>query len=74
MFGYGGPAAVTAIPTTRKDRPSSVTRSPTPTPSASANVRSSTIPPGRTQVPAVTFGWSTDAGASARPFGLHRAR
>ncbi len=60
-------AAVTAIPATVNDRPFRVTRSPTPTPSASAKVRSITTPPGRTQLPAVSFGWSTAAGAWVRP-------
>ncbi len=41
--------------------------SPTRAPSASAKVRSSTTPPGRTQLPAVTSGWSTAAGAWLRP-------
>src|ERR1700691_188663 len=67
QFGYGAAAAVTAIPVTVNGRPSRVTRSPTPTPSAVAKVRSITTPPGRTQLPAVSFGWSTAAGAWARP-------
>src|SRR5258708_24996008 len=66
-FGYGGLAAVTAIPATRNGRPFRVTRSPTPAPSASAKVRSSTTPPGRTQLPAVSFGWSAEAAAWSRP-------
>jgi hypothetical protein len=44
-----------------------MTWSPTPAPSAVAKVRSSTTPPGRTQLPAVSFGWSTEAGAWLRP-------
>ena len=35
-FGYGGAAAVTAIPATVNGRPFRVTRLPTPMPSASA--------------------------------------
>ena len=60
-------AAVTAIPATVNDWPFRVSRSPTLTPSASAKVRSITTPPGRTQLPAVSSGWSTAAGASVRP-------
>jgi len=51
------------MPATVKGWPLRVIRSPTPTPSASAKVRSITTPPGRTQRPAVSFGWSTGAGA-----------
>ena len=58
---------MTAIPATVNGRPFSVIRSPAPTPSPAAKVRSSTTPPGRTQLPAVSLGWSTDAGASSRP-------
>jgi hypothetical protein len=58
---------VTAIPVTVNGRPFSVIRSPAPTPSPAAKVRSSTTPPGRTQLPAVSLGWSTVAGASSRP-------
>jgi hypothetical protein len=65
--GYGGCAAVTAIPATLKRLPFRVTTSPTPAPSASAKVRSSTTPSGRTQLPAVKSGWSTAAGAWPRP-------
>jgi len=58
---------VTAIPVTVYGRPFSVIRSPTPAPRPAANVRSSTTPPGRTQRPAVSLGWSTAAGVSSRP-------
>ncbi len=58
---------MTAIPATVNGWPFRVTRSPTPTLSAVAKVRSITTPPGRTQLPAVSFGWSTKAGASVRP-------
>ena len=58
---------MTAIPVTVNARPFSVIRSPAPTPSPAAKVRSSTTPPGRTQLPAVSLGWSTVAGASSRP-------
>ena len=58
---------MTAIPATVNARPSRVTRSPTPTSSASAKVRSITTPSGRTQLPAVSFGWSIEAGACPRP-------
>src|SRR5271156_5030109 len=66
-FGYGDCAAVTAMPATVNDLPFRLTRSPTETPSASAKVRSITTPPGRTQLPAVSRGWSTAAGAIVRP-------
>jgi hypothetical protein len=62
-----GTAAVTARPVTRNRRPPRVTWSPTRTPSAAAKARSTTTPPARTQVPAVTSGRSTRAGAAARP-------
>ena len=58
---------MTAIPATVNGRPFSVIRSPTPTPSPAAKVRSSTTPPGRTQLPAVSFGLVDRAGASSRP-------
>src|SRR5580698_6481174 len=55
------------MPATANDLPSRLTRSPTDTPSASAKVRSITTPPGRTQLPAVSSGWSTADGAWLRP-------
>src|ERR1700733_4004125 len=55
------------MPATANDLPFRLTRSPTDTPSASAKVRSITTPPGRTQLPAVSSGWSTADGASLRP-------
>src|SRR5262245_42312133 len=44
-----------------------VIRSPSPTPRASAKPASTTTPPGRTQLPAVNWGWSTEAEAVSRP-------
>ncbi len=55
-------AALTAVPMTGMERPATVTRSPTSTPSAVAKPRSTTTPPGRTQVPEVTRGRSTGPG------------
>src|ERR1700683_4498785 len=55
------------MPATTNDLPSRLTLSPTETPSASAKVRSIATPPGRTQLPAVSSGWSTADGASVRP-------
>ena len=55
------------MPATANDVPLRLTRSPAETPSASAKVRSITTPPGRTQLPAVSSGWSTAAAAAARP-------
>src|SRR5829696_3023788 len=60
-------AAVTATPTTSNDRPSRVTGSPTRTPSAPAKAASTTTPPSLTQLPCISSGWSTDAGAASRP-------
>ena len=67
MFGMGTLAAVTAVPTTRNGRPFSVMRSPSPTRSASAYVRSSTMPPALIQWPEVSSGWSTAAAVGSRP-------
>ena len=66
-FGYGVKAAVTATPATRNGRPSRVILAPAPMPSASAKLRSITTSPGRTQLPWVSFGWSSGAAASSRP-------
>src|SRR6266508_5367443 len=60
-------AAVTATPTTSNDRPSRVTGSPTRTSSVLAKAASTTTPPSLTQLPCVSLGWSTDAGAASRP-------
>src|SRR4029453_14720060 len=65
--GYGGAAAVTAIPTTRNVRPFRVIESPTSMPSASAKAASTTTPPSRTQLPWVSLGWLTEAGVVSRP-------
>ena len=62
-----GGAAVTATPATANDRPSKVTRSPVWMPSASAKLRSTTTALCLTQLPSVSFGWSTEAGALSRP-------
>src|SRR5258708_15695876 len=65
--GYAGIAALTAVPVMSKEYPARVSRPPTCTPSALANDASTTTPPGRTQVPWVTFGRSTAEGAVLRP-------
>ncbi len=60
-------AAVTAMPTTSMLMPPRVSRSPTWMSRLLANPASTTTPPGRTQLPWSSFGWSTGEAVALRP-------